>query len=427
MNKRIITLSFLFAALAICMQSCIEDKCTEQRTYTYYEPVYLLSEDIRIDIQAESPRELRSPGKIYFHNQYVFINEVREGIHVINNMNPSNPINEAFVPIPGNLDIAVKGNILYADNYMDLLAINITNPTAPTLEKRVEDVFSWYAYNEEFGYNVHYERTDRTEELDCNHEWYGHFGVQHDGGVLLESTFDSDVFMPTSTNNSGAAQQSVAGSMARFGIAGEYLYALDEGNMDVYSIATANCPEMKNEVYVGWSIETLFPYGDHLFIGASDGMYIFNNTDPENPYEESKFEHARACDPVYVSGERAFVTLRNGNIECDGFENQLDILDIRDLSNPVLIRSYNMDNPHGLSVTPNQKLFLCEGSYGMKVLDATDSENVTQLGAMNGFDAYDVIALGENHIMVIGKDGFYQFNTQDPNNIQELSLIPVVQ
>jgi len=155
-------------------------------------------------------------------------------------------------------------------------------------------------------------------------------------------------------------------------------------------------------------------------------MYIFDNANPAEPVQQSKFEHARACDPVYVSGDRAFVTLRDGTA-CEGFANQLDIVDISDLNNPWLIQSHGMQNPHGLSVTANQKMFLCEGTGGLKILDVTDSNNVVQLGALTGFDAYDAIALGENHVMIIGKDGFYQFDTTDPNNVQQLSLIAVGQ
>ena len=37
-----------------------------------------------------------------------------------------------------------------------------------------------------------------------------------------------------------------------------------------------------------------------------------------------------SCDPVVVQGDYAFVTLRGGT-ECQGFSNQLDIIDISTL------------------------------------------------------------------------------------------------
>ncbi len=425
MKKSILFFSTIFLCFLL-LQGCLEDKCTSVLTYTKYEPVYLLTEDIRIDIQGESPRTLQDPGKIYFYQNYVFINEVREGVHIINNENPENPTPVAFIPIPGNVDIVIKGNVLYADNYMDLLAINISNPTNPVLLKRVENVFDWYDYNEDFGYNVYYQQTSVTEKVDCQHYYWG-VPFFFEGDVLFadqNSGFPSTVNV---SNNAGQAQVvGTAGSMARFGISGNHMYAIDESYLDVFSIEDLTCPEFLTTSYVGWNIETIFPHGDHLFIGSETGMYIFDNTNPAAPVQQSFFEHARACDPVYVSGDRAFVTLRDGT-PCEGFANQMDIVNIEDLSNPWLMKSYEMDHPHGLSVTPSNKLFLCEGTNGIKILDVSDTYNVTQTGILRGFDAYDVIALGENHIMVIGKDGFYQFDTTDPNNVQELSSIQVGQ
>ena len=52
------------------------------------------------------------------------------------------PIIEKFITIPGCVDIAIKGNILYSDNAIDLVAIDISSG-AVNLEvvKRIKDVF----------------------------------------------------------------------------------------------------------------------------------------------------------------------------------------------------------------------------------------------------------------------------------------------
>src|SRR5207249_9750630 len=56
---------------------------------------------------------------------YIFVSEVNQGIHVIDNTNPSSPQNVAFINVPGNLDIAIKDNVLYADSYIDFVAVEI--------------------------------------------------------------------------------------------------------------------------------------------------------------------------------------------------------------------------------------------------------------------------------------------------------------
>ncbi|MBK7343705.1 MAG: hypothetical protein IPJ06_11830 [Saprospiraceae bacterium] len=67
-----------------------------------------------------------------------------KGIHLINNVNPSNPINTGFLAIPGNRDMAMYQGVLYADNYMDLLAFDLSNPAAPELVTRQKNVFNMF-------------------------------------------------------------------------------------------------------------------------------------------------------------------------------------------------------------------------------------------------------------------------------------------
>ena len=99
----------LFIIMGTLFSGCLKDECEATRTYIRYDPVYITKEDLRSDIEVLGPRDLREPGKIYFYQDYIFINEIREGIHIIDNKNPKNPIPLAFVKIKGNVDMAVKG------------------------------------------------------------------------------------------------------------------------------------------------------------------------------------------------------------------------------------------------------------------------------------------------------------------------------
>ncbi len=120
------------------------------------------------------------------------------------------------------------------------------------------------------------------------------------------------------------------------------------------------------------------------------------------------------------------MTLRDGTF-CEGFNNQLDVIDITDLTNPFLVKTYPMDNPHGLSIR-NNTLYLCEGEHGLKVFDIENVERIAnnKLDHVKDFDAYDVIAIPNKEVvMVIGKDGFYQFDTSDDSKLEEISVINV--
>ncbi|MDP4662451.1 MAG: hypothetical protein NWS74_02205, partial [Salibacteraceae bacterium] len=162
-----------------------------------------------------------------------------------------------------------------------------------------------------------------------------------------------------------------------------------------------------------------------LFVGTTTGMMIYDLANPMSPAFLTTFTHASSCDPVVVEGDIAYVTLRSGT-ECQGFTNQLDVINVSDFSNPSLIKSYPMTNPHGLGID-NGTLFICDGDAGLKVFDASDANRIdeNELSHFENINAYDVIPLG-NVLLMVGADGFYQYDYSDVQNIQLLSVIPVI-
>ncbi len=428
---------YFFLLLAISFvttvfQSCQLDTCSEKQIYTKWTPIYKRMNEIRLEVVADASQQLVKPGKIYFYNNYVFINEIKEGIHVIDNKDPANPRNVAFIKIPGNVDIAVKDNILYADNYIDLLSIDITNPEKPILIQRDEFVFANPVSINQFGnYLVDYLQTNETITIDCNSPNWGKPNWEYDSDIF----FTSNASTAGGVANSGSTGQTpngIGGSMARFTIASDHLYLLDRGNMKIFNVQNAKLPIFKKAIDVQNDIETLFPYKDNLFIGSNSGMLIYSIKTPENPVQLSVFQHARACDPVFVNNDIAYVTLHDGTA-CQGFQNQLEVYDVKDLKAPKLIKIYPMQHPHGLSIEENT-MYLCEGRYGLKSFDIKDLSNIdnNKIATFSNFNAYDVIALpkdyainGKKIVMVIGTDGFYQYDATDAKNLKKLSLIPI--
>lgn len=416
MTKRHFSKFIAFFALAILMTSCTKDKCTREITYTNFIPIFMEESDMRTDINFTESKDLEEPGKIYFYNNYILINELREGIHIIDNSEPTNPMNVGFIEIKGNVDMAVKNNILYADNFMDLLAIDITNPLAPVQLSREQDVFPVLGNDANGNILAYYETEVITETVDCNsNRWRG-------GGFF----FSNDVaFSPLAqgAGNSSSGGQGVGGSMARFTIVDDFLYTVDNSNLNIFDITDGANPASLSSSTVGWNIETIFPKDDMLFLGSSNGMFIYDISNRTNPILLSEFWHVGACDPVFVKDDLAYVTLRSGNI-CDGFTDQMEVVDISDPRNPTLLKTYPMDNPHGLSIAGNT-LFLCEGDFGLKVFDIEDHMDIDELEHYDDFSTYDVIALPNDLLLVIGSDGFYQYDYSNVNDLQQLSKIEV--
>lgn len=424
-------LAFTFIALAF--QSCVRDKCVRESTFTKYSPVYMSYEELREAVAPEAPRSLQHPGKIYFIGSTVLINEFDKGVHVIDNADPSNPQNIAFINIPGNADMAVRGNVLYADSYIDLVAIDISNPGGAREVGRAQDVFPQRVYNSGFGGDpalgviADWDKETVTEEMDCNMS--GGWNSFEDGLMFGDNLASTGAPGPTATgfNAPGTGNREVVGmggSMARFALVDVFLYVVDNSDLHVFNVANLHEPEKTGDVKVGFNIETIWSYGAHLFIGSQSGMHIYGVTTPGQPEFFSTYEHITSCDPVVVSGNYAYVTLRSGT-PCWGFTNQLEVVDITDLRHPQLLHTFSMSNPHGLGVD-GETLFICDGDQGLKVYDKTDISKITGnlIVAYPSINAYDVIPYG-GVAMMIGAHGFYQYDYSDLSNIRLLSVIPV--
>ncbi len=418
---KILTPLLLFCVFGL--QSCIKDQCTGEFTYIEYTPVYRTVDEIRRNIQTEAPRELERPGKIYFYQNYILLNEYREGLHVIDNQDPKNPQIIAFIKIPGNMDMAVKNNILYADNYIDLLSIDISNPENPALRTRTEDVFPSFGLNEDLGHLVYYDERQITENIDCDDPRWNNGGWWFEGDLMFADANSGGI-----SNSSGSSGQfgstGMGGSMARFTLKDDFLYTVSDNDLNAFDISDAVNPNRSSTTNLGWGIETIYPYRNNLFIGSQSGMFIYGLDNPAAPSLRGQFNHARACDPVVVKDDVAYVTLRGGT-PCEGFNNQLDVIDISNLSSPSLLKTYPMDSPHGLAITNDDILYVCDGDSGLRVYEADDPEKLDQIHRERSLPTYDVIALANDVILVVGRDGLYQYDASNPSKLEELSVIPV--
>ena len=416
------SLSFLGLIAVFIFSSCLKDECDETQVFLEYTPIYVQPDQFRVPVVTESSREMIETGKIYYYNDMIFINEKYEGVHIIDNSDPANPVNTAFMKIPGNVDLAIQGNLMYADSYVDLLTIDITDMNNPEVLCRDEEVFKIYEYHQNLGYFVYSKATERKMEIDCSDPNFGDQNFWRGGGIFVLE--DANTGIPASGGT--VAPTGVGGSFARFAIRFGHLYVLNNNELVAYSLSSPEKPVKTETTYVTWgNIETLFSYKDYLFIGSSNGMYIYDASNPSTPVYVSEFRHATACDPVYVKDDIAYVTLRNGT-RCESFTNQLDVIDVSNVYNPTLIATYEMDNPHGLSVSDDH-LYLCEGDFGLKVFETKDLNKIDQnrIEHLKNIHAFDAIALGQDHLLVIGSDGLYQYDSSDPSDLEEISFISV--
>lgn len=410
--------------IAVVLNSC-EDK--RFQTYMANVPIYLSYEDLRQDIIIQEGKAIVHPGKIYFKDDFIFINEYMEGVHVIDISDPSSPDPVAYIPVPGNIDMAIKDNILYLDSYTDLILVDVSDPANPFEKQRIEDVLEYtlpeYDYNyplaeidEDKGVVMAFEVKKYTQEIYNNPYPYPVYWSYAEMDMLNSSR-------PMGGGGGSAGSvYGIAGSMARFLTYDNYLYMLQSDNkLKIVDISNPDNPTVEYEKYAGWGLETMFIYDKHLYLGSTDGLYIFDINSPKNPVLASVYQHITSCDPVVVSGNYAYVTLRSGN-RCGGDSNLLEVIDISDKYAPKRVASYGMDEPYGLGISGNT-LFVCQGEYGLSVYDAY-SLNITnhKLAEFSSITAKDVIPV-DDLLFLIGDDGLYIYDYSDIYNIFQVGSV----
>lgn len=406
----------IFAFLLLSMQGCLKDSC--RKTYKLYQPIYKSLAKVRAEMKSTTPQALVKTGKLNVFGNYIFLNELGKGIHVIDNSNPALPKNIGFISIPNNIDLAVKGSYLFADSYSDIIVFDISDPVNITPVKFMNNVMKeknvyWNSTTSNAdSVNVVIGYTEKDTIVSCS--TYSYSGCSRCDALA----------MGTSSSFYAAAPQHVGtgGSMASFTIVDNYLYTVGSASLYSIDIADPRNPQQTSTKTMGWGIETIYPFQNKLFIGSRTGMFIYDLTNPSNPTAQGQFRHATVCDPVIADGQYAYVTLRNGTT-CNATINELNIVDVSNLSAPVLKARRNLTNPHGLAKDGNV-LIICDGKDGLKIYDATAPLNLQLIKTVEGLETYDIVAMN-NKAIVVAKDGLYQYDYTNPANPSLLSKIAV--
>lgn len=265
----------------------------------------------------------------------LFVSDISSGVHVYDVSDPTTPVREVRIPLRGNRGTAAKDDILYADDWGSLQVIRVRGESY----KIVKTIPAQQNRYPEFG-----------------------FGPPRNAGYNCGCSRQ-----PTAYN--AAAPAGGGSSFTTFAIIDNYLYFLHQRALVTMDITRADDPVELSRKYIDWTVETLYPTDEFLFVGGTNGMFIFDRSDPAHPRQIGRIDHFRACDPVVVSGSVAYVTLRGGS-GCGGNQNVLLCVDITDPTAPKILAEKSMRTPYGLTVdTP--LLYVSTGYNGYELLDVT--------------------------------------------------------
>lgn len=438
---RLILFSLFSCCLLFGFSSCLEDECEDTVLFRGMEPVTITAEEWRSEVFiVDTPGDVCEASGFYVYEDYLYMIENGEGLHLFDNADANNPRPVGFIPITGSQGLAARNDLLYVNQYTDLLTFDVSDPAKPTLVSRTEDVFgtqSVFLFQMNDGrFVTSFVPTEEFRTFDCS----GPSGAFWDGNLLFAQGIDNSAQFDIASGfrgvqNSpgltagGGTPESVGqgGSLARFTIAQGNLYAVDDNSLRAFSLADPENPDFTATINLPWGVETIFPTADHLYIGTTTGMHIVGLDDPLNPEHLSTFSHVRACDPVVVSGNLAYITLWGGR-DCGSIGDQLEIVDVTDARNPRSLQITPMDNSHGLGVAEG-KLFLCNQVDGVTVYELDDRGLLGRtLDRRRDINARDVILLpADNRAIVLGyeQDGILQYDYADDGRLTEASRIAV--
>lgn len=221
------------------------------------------------------------------------------------------------------------------------------------------------------------------------------------------------------TQNNGKS-----GSITKFAIVNNYLYALNNNKLDVYDITNRANPTKINSINIDYTIETIFSYNSRLYIGASDGIFIVDISNPRLPELKGSAWHQYGCDPVVTKGNIAYSTVSVSR-KCGGFVNNsaLNILNVTNDNNPYIINVIQLEEAKGLGYDGNT-LFVCTGESGLIVYNISEpnESNPIAIDTISTINAIDVIA--ENGILIVTSPDKYSFyDYTDLSNIHLLNTV----
>ena len=149
-------------AAAVLFAGCTPEDAPGGGNMQAYVPVYVSTQNME-DIAVKPAKSIVNPGKMYVFGNYLFQNELNEGIHIIDVTNPGAPVKLGFLQVPLSTEVAVKGGYLYTNNHDDLVVFNLATIANPALVKRIPDVFT--PVNQDYPpyQNVYFECPDKKK------------------------------------------------------------------------------------------------------------------------------------------------------------------------------------------------------------------------------------------------------------------------
>ncbi len=137
---------FFFGILLISSLSCYK----KDDSYLHWSgngmrPLYVQG-DAFYNIKNLPPQSIVQSGSIYLRDTFLFIVDQGKGVHIFDVADPANPVGLTFISIPAISGFTLTGHFMYADSWMDLVTIDISDLFNVVVLDRQKNVFEPYLF-----------------------------------------------------------------------------------------------------------------------------------------------------------------------------------------------------------------------------------------------------------------------------------------
>ncbi|PHQ61379.1 MAG: hypothetical protein COC08_05165, partial [Maribacter sp.] len=242
MKKVLLLLVFV---TSLGFQSCEKNDDGKYADYLVARPLKISKAEFRNSVDIIAPRPIEESGKIYAYKNYIFVNDKYRGVHVIDNSDPKAPKKISFIKIAGNVDISVKDDYLYADSITDLMVLDISDMNNIKIVNRLENVLRDNIVLPADADFFEWEDIDYSTEMIIGWETVTERRLIEE--FENKNGTRGDVFAMAEALNSTSVGQ--GGSLARFKIVNDFLYAVDSHSINIFNISDLENPQDLEDVY----------------------------------------------------------------------------------------------------------------------------------------------------------------------------------
>ena len=379
-------------------------------------PIYLDTRDILVDIRVTPSIQFDEAFKIASNDKYIFVGEMKKGIHVYKRTDEAHATPLCFIECKYIKAFDVVDNLLYCNNFIDLLVIDVENPQQARILHR-----QWHYFNN-IGYGIPFINNDGILFYEIAYKQVIMTGIETDTEPAPDfSEYDKlyNNFIIREIPDTLQLDQPYVG----FANVEGYMYTLGWDNLMVCSYTSTDygfpftispAPSYFNSYYYAnmKPFDNLQYKDGHIFIhGFNGGLICLDYNEPNRQYNDM---YNKVKDVAFVKHpENAFVFITPYQIRAlfvDEYYNPTNSIGDNYSSNRTSLVSVHDEN---ILTLRNQAITLYSiylGAWGYTL----------QQGKIYSFGGASMLKEG-NRLIVAGQQGLKFY---DISNLENIVPIP---